>query len=522
MPNKLMYEQDQKSKLARLSRNQALGAGAADSGADSNDELLPVEAANNTQRNQLRAAIKSAANPRAIATDRLVSHTDQLIQQAQQLARKGDPASKEQAIQLFSQAVALSPADSDAWMWLGGMLLDQNLERAQYCLQRAVELNPQNERARRGLASVTAKLVTKITPPAVELPVPMFQDEPEVLAISVENQQTTALAIVPVEIEAATSEATSELSEVAVTDPNAQTQAELAIVPPEAENLALGEVQPDRHTRIGLGEAVAVLREAGYEADPATVPMGGAKIREGLASGALIAGKHGIREARLYGLRLTITLLGIMVLLAAVGIFLMIAQPDFKEMLSRTPPPTPVPTITPLPDQRAGTKLRASLANYNRYFLNFQNLTNQAINGKLEWQDFRRQFADLSSKIKTESQNVNAAAILVTPDLLETFKELQDVAATANTATDYTMSGIDHEQPEDLQAGMRYFGRATSMLNDAARKLEAVAPLPTPTEPILATVTSLTSSETGLLTPTPIQASTQTSVSITPAPTTPH
>ena len=152
MPNKLMHEQDQKTKLARLSINQALGAGAADSGADSADEpsieVQPsLDVANNAQRNQLRAAIKSASTPRAASTDYLISHTDQLIQQAQQLARKGDSVSKEQAIQLFSQAVALSPADSDAWMWLGGMLLDQNLERAHYCLQRAVELNPQNERA---------------------------------------------------------------------------------------------------------------------------------------------------------------------------------------------------------------------------------------------------------------------------------------------------------------------------------------------------------------------------------------
>ena len=293
-------------------------------------------------------------------------------------------------------------------------------------------------------------------------------------------------------------------------------------MPPDAENLTLSEAQPDRHTKIGLEEAVAVLREAGYEADPTSVPVGGAKIREGLESGALVAGKHGIREARLYGLRLTITLLGIMFLLAAAGIFLMIAQPDFKEMLSRTPPPTPVPTITPLPEQRAETKLRASLANYNRYFLSFQTLTNQAINGKLNWQDFRNQFADLSSKIKTESQNVNAAATLVTPDLLETFKELQNVAATANTASDYTMSGIDNEQPEDLQAGMRYFGLATSMLTDAARKLEGIAPLPTPTAPILTTIAALSTTETGLLTPTPIQANTQTSPPGTPAPITPH
>ncbi len=522
MPNKLMHEQDQKSKLARLSINQALGAGAADSGADSTDEPSPLAAANNAQRSQLRAAIKSAANPRAIGTDHLVSHSDQLIEQAQQLARKGDSASKEQAIQLFSQAVALSPADSDAWMWLGGMLLDQNLERAQYCLQRSVELNPQNERARRGLTSVTAQLAAQTEPAPIEPPVPMFQDEPEVVATPVESQKTLALAIVPVDTETAADEALTELADADIADPNAPTPAGLAIVPLEAENLALSKIQPDRQTKIGLEEAVAVLREAGYETDPATVPTGGAKIREGLESGALIAGKHGIREARLYGLRLTITLLGIMFLLAAVGVFLMIAQPDFKEMLSRTPPPTPVPTITPQPDQRAGTKLRASLANYNRYFLTFQNLTNQAINGKLEWQDFRNQFAELSGKIKTESQNVNAAATLVTPDLLETFKELQNVAATANTAADYTMSGIDHERPEDLQAGMRYFGRATSMLTDTAHKLEGVAPLPTPTEPVLATTTLPAPSETGLLTPTPIQTNTQTSQSGTPAPVTPH
>src|ERR1700694_4294618 len=108
MPDKLMNEQPKKSKLPRLSNaeknqpapnevNLVVGAGAADSGGDT--PLIRSNGEIKEQRSQLRAAIKSAH------TNRL-HNPDELIQQAQELARKGDKESKEQAVQLFSQAVA--------------------------------------------------------------------------------------------------------------------------------------------------------------------------------------------------------------------------------------------------------------------------------------------------------------------------------------------------------------------------------------------------------------------------------
>jgi hypothetical protein len=85
----------------------------------------------------------------------------------------------------------------------------------------------------------------------------------------------------------------------------------------------------------------------------------------------------------------------------------------------------------------------------------------------------------LSSKIKAEKQAVDAYNNIITPNLIDTYKELQDVGITAVTASDYTMSGIENEQPEDLQSGIRFFNQATSLLADSARKLEQVAPQPT-------------------------------------------
>lgn len=459
-------------------------AGAADSGSDSASNNSGGD--NKAARSQIRAAVSSAYGTQPLNPDRVLDPADKLIEQAQQLVKKGN---KDEAIQLFSQAVALKPTNSDAWMWLGGMLIDHNLERAHFCLQRAVELNPQNQRAKRGLASVTAAL--KISTEIAETE--NNENNNDVAELSETGNEGNEggvpahLAIVPTEKDSLISSDTT--NEVIIEDG----EKALTIASTDGEQLL-----PDRTTKIGVEEAVAVLREAGIETDPENVPIGGAKIREGLESGTLVAGKHGYREAKLYGIRLTITLLLGLGLVAALGIWLLVAQPDIQSVIS---PPTPVPTPVLTANQKAADQLRVAFSNYNLYFNNFRSLTQQAVNGKLSWPDFQTQFTNLANQIRSETASVNGIARNITPDLLETYKELQDVAASANVGTEYTLSGIENQQPEDLQAGINNFNKASNLLSDAAQKLQQVVPA--------SATSSITNSP--LMTPAPTDGSNVTS-----------
>ncbi len=64
------------------------------------------------------------------------------------------------ARQLLSQAVQLDPQNERGWLWLSGALPDAAQRR--YCLERVLAINPQNEVAKRGLAS----LASAASPPA--------------------------------------------------------------------------------------------------------------------------------------------------------------------------------------------------------------------------------------------------------------------------------------------------------------------------------------------------------------------
>lgn len=487
--------EDEREALAD-SNIENSNAGAADSGSDSSS-IGNTNEETKAARSQLRAAVSSAHGTQPLNPDYLNDPADKLIEQAQQLVKKGN---KDEAIQLFSQAVALKPTNSDAWMWLGGMLIDHNLERAHFCLQRAVELNPQNQRAKRGLASVTAALrISNEIAENENIDSSESSDTANLPEFSNQAGVPDYLAIVPA--------TNSSITTTGETNESEASEKSLAITSENEEQLV-----PDRTTKIGVEEAVAVLREAGIETDPENVPVGGAKIREGLESGALVAGRHGIREAKLYGIRLTVTLLAALAVLAGFGIWLLIAQPDIHSVIS---PPTPVPTPVLSANQKAGDQLRVAFTNYNQYFNNFRSLTQQAVNGKLSWPDFHTQFTNLANQIRSETDSVNGIARNVTPDLLETYKELQDVAASANVATEYTLSGIENEQPADLQAGISNFNKASNLLSDAAQKLQQVVPV---------TLTSSVTASPYIITPAPTDnsgstASSTANVTVTVPPT---
>lgn len=76
-----------------------------------------------------------------------------LTQQAEQLYARGVAAArggqKTVAATLLRQAVKLNPQHEQAWLWLSGVL--ERPEDVAFCLRAVLGINPDNERARRGL-----------------------------------------------------------------------------------------------------------------------------------------------------------------------------------------------------------------------------------------------------------------------------------------------------------------------------------------------------------------------------------
>ena len=85
-----------------------------------------------------------------------------LVHWGQIAARAGDRAS---AYRLFLEALALEPTDAEAWLWRAGTAAEP--AEAIACLERVLELDPANPRARRGLEEVRQRFGPG---PAVEQP----------------------------------------------------------------------------------------------------------------------------------------------------------------------------------------------------------------------------------------------------------------------------------------------------------------------------------------------------------------
>ncbi len=94
-------------------------------------------------------------------------------QQAEQLYQRGVAAArggqKAVAEKLLRQAVKLNPRHEQAWLWLGGVV--DTPDDVGFCLRAVLHINPENERARQGLALIEQS--PQIVPPrrtAVSLP----------------------------------------------------------------------------------------------------------------------------------------------------------------------------------------------------------------------------------------------------------------------------------------------------------------------------------------------------------------
>ncbi|MCU0493479.1 MAG: tetratricopeptide repeat protein [Chloroflexaceae bacterium] len=74
------------------------------------------------------------------------------------------------AMRLLAQAVRSDPNNERAWLFLAGAVAD--LEQRRSCLERVLQLNPQNEMARKGLASLAQPTATvaPVDPAAAVVP----------------------------------------------------------------------------------------------------------------------------------------------------------------------------------------------------------------------------------------------------------------------------------------------------------------------------------------------------------------
>jgi len=98
---------------------------------------------------------------------------DAVTQRVQELLARGREAARnerrDEARQYLQAAVDIDPENAEAWLWLAGVMDDPY--EAKYCLERVLEIDPLNERARRGLAWVEqqiAEMEAEAAPPEEE------------------------------------------------------------------------------------------------------------------------------------------------------------------------------------------------------------------------------------------------------------------------------------------------------------------------------------------------------------------
>ncbi len=92
----------------------------------------------------------------------MTSATDALLRQGIEALKQGRRAT---ARELLEKLVNDEPAHELGWLWLSGATDD--LEEQIICLENVLTLNPQNERARKGLAALKAKRPAAPPPPDV-------------------------------------------------------------------------------------------------------------------------------------------------------------------------------------------------------------------------------------------------------------------------------------------------------------------------------------------------------------------
>jgi tetratricopeptide (TPR) repeat protein len=345
-----------------------------------------------------------------------------LIAKAQAHARKGQ---LNQARQLFGMAIQQEPTNAEAWTWLGGLLADINLERAKICLTRAVELDATNERANRGLAQVNSRIA----------------------------QSETLIG----EVEVAG-------------DPNRRVHPSRAIVLVRPEEI-----------KVGLEEIIEKLVQSGIDADPESIPLGGARIHPAREKDEFKP--YRVRRSRLAAVPAGVVL----ALVFFIGVLVWLGP--LSKSSSETPAGTSAaglngqaaaPATVMSADASFALNMRLEIDKYNRFFLTARNLRQQIQSDKIGWEEYRQSSKQLQANIKNEKKSLDNLALQTTPRLIQFYRELQNIATISNQAVDFTMSGIENTSPEDLEEGNRQFNETARRLGELLRLLNQQVPLAVP------------------------------------------
>ena len=95
-----------------------------------------------------------------------MADSEQILQLGIEEARSGN---REEARNLFELLTRQEPNNSTAWLWLAGVA--DNTDQRRAALQRVLELDPNNDMARRGLESlgVASTSAPVVSSPAVDV-----------------------------------------------------------------------------------------------------------------------------------------------------------------------------------------------------------------------------------------------------------------------------------------------------------------------------------------------------------------
>lgn len=343
-----------------------------------------------------------------------------LIARGQAQARQGQ---LDQARKLFGQAVQQDPTNAEAWTWLGGLLIDLNLERAKICLTRAVELDASNERANRGLTQVNSRL------------------------------EAAAILIGETEVGG---------------DANRRVHPSRAIV----------LVRPE--IKVGLEEIIDRQRQSGIEADPESIPLGGARLRPAIEKGELKPYRVG--RPRLGSLTAGLGIGALACIIAA-----LIWLGPLANSNSETPATAgafpgsfngqPTAPVARSADETFALRIRLEIDRYNRFILTARDQRRQVQKGQISWQAYRQSSKQLQTDVKNEKPPLDSLALATTPKLIQYYRELQNIATISNQAIDFTISGIENTSPEDLEEANHQFNEAARRLTELLRLLNQQIPL---------------------------------------------
>ena len=86
----------------------------------------------------------------------------------QQGIREAKAGHKDEARELLQQSIRLDPDNEAAWLWLASVARD-NRERV-FCLEKLLEINPENDTARKALDAASQA----VTPPSTGKQTPVM------------------------------------------------------------------------------------------------------------------------------------------------------------------------------------------------------------------------------------------------------------------------------------------------------------------------------------------------------------